>query len=55
MHLESRFRYIVRLGSLERDNLARGDYYPAVLVDLQLSLETKLLGSVPSCGFRHLT
>lgn len=55
MHLESRFRYTVHLGSLERDILGREDYYPAVLVHLQLSLETKLLGLVPSCGFRFVT
>lgn len=55
MHLERKYRYAAYLGSLERGILGREDSYPAVLVeDLQLCLETKLLGWVPSCGFRHL-
>lgn len=58
VHLESRYRYTVYLGNLERVilGLVREDSYSAgLLEDLQLSLETKLLAWVPSCGFRHLT
>lgn len=47
MHLERRYRYTVYLARLERVILGRGDSYPDVLVDLHLSLETKLLGCVP--------